>query len=133
MKFNEFHIVVKNLQIMMDWSFWWDIHQEIYLVLKWVNFTVTVFHVFFRLLCLLYEGKFYSYFQHKFLSLKMLNCLNIFQRSYGRPPRIIHVDANFVPYKPELVTGDDMWELLGKAFFHVFWTECVSLAKLVQE
>ena len=51
---------------------------------------------------------------------------NLF-RSYGRPPRTINIEANFVPFNPDILPTEDDWTLLGRPFFHTYWTDCVSL------
>ena len=52
--------------------------------------------------------------------------LLFFSRSYGRPLRQIRVEANFVPFNPDILLADDDWSLLGRPFFHTYWTDCVG-------
>ncbi|ELU03277.1 hypothetical protein CAPTEDRAFT_46000, partial [Capitella teleta] len=46
------------------------------------------------------------------------------QRPYGRPVRQIYVEANFVPFNPGILPGEDDWTLLGRPFFHIYITDC---------
>lgn len=55
------------------------------------------------------------------------------RRSYGRPPRSIHVQAAFVPFDAKTLPSEDDWSLLGRPFFHTFWTDCVSACYIVYE
>ena len=47
-------------------------------------------------------------------------------RSYGRPARTVQVEANFVPFNPDIIPTSEDWGLLGRPFFHTYWTDCVS-------
>lgn len=54
-----------------------------------------------------------------------LRCVFHFS-SYGRPSRTVCVEATFVPFNPSILPSDDEWTLLGRPFFHTYWTDCVS-------
>ena len=49
----------------------------------------------------------------------------VVDRSYGRTPRTVTTEASFVPFNPDILVGDDEWTLLGRPFFHTYWTDCV--------
>ena len=40
----------------------------------------------------------------------------LFFRSYGRAPKTINIEANFVPFNPDILPTDDDWTLLGRPF-----------------
>ncbi|MGH0136494.1 UNVERIFIED_CONTAM: hypothetical protein FKN15_061137 [Acipenser sinensis] len=44
--------------------------------------------------------------------------------SYGRPPKIIHLEANFVQFKEDLLPKEDNKALLTFPFLHIYWTDC---------
>ncbi|XP_059506058.1 trafficking protein particle complex subunit 10 isoform X1 [Stegostoma tigrinum] len=46
------------------------------------------------------------------------------RRSYGRPPKMIHLEANFVQFKEELIPKEGNRALLTFPFLHLFWTDC---------
>ncbi|XP_032889373.1 trafficking protein particle complex subunit 10 [Amblyraja radiata] len=46
------------------------------------------------------------------------------RRSYGRPPKMIHLEANFVQFKEELIPKEGNRALLTFPFLHIFWTDC---------
>uniref|UniRef100_A0A4W3JL46 Trafficking protein particle complex subunit 10 n=1 Tax=Callorhinchus milii TaxID=7868 RepID=A0A4W3JL46_CALMI len=46
------------------------------------------------------------------------------RRSYGRPPKMIHLEANFVQFKEELIPKEGNQALLTFPFLHVYWTDC---------
>ncbi|XP_035685725.1 trafficking protein particle complex subunit 10-like [Branchiostoma floridae] len=46
------------------------------------------------------------------------------RRSYGRPPRMVQVEANFVPFTDEMLPKEGDMSLLRQPFFHMFWTDC---------
>uniref|UniRef100_A0A673ZDQ1 Trafficking protein particle complex subunit 10 n=1 Tax=Salmo trutta TaxID=8032 RepID=A0A673ZDQ1_SALTR len=46
------------------------------------------------------------------------------RRSYGRPPKMIHLEANFVQFKEELLPKDGNRALLTFPFLHIYWTDC---------
>ncbi|KAI0210478.1 Trafficking protein particle complex subunit 10 [Lamellibrachia satsuma] len=46
------------------------------------------------------------------------------RRSYGRTPRTVKTEASFVPFNPDILIGDEEWTLLGRPFFHTYWTDC---------
>ncbi|XP_071496038.1 trafficking protein particle complex subunit 10-like [Diadema antillarum] len=46
------------------------------------------------------------------------------RRSYGRAPKMIHVDVNFVPYNSDLLPSENDRKLLQLPVFHMYWTEC---------
>lgn len=45
-------------------------------------------------------------------------------RSYGRAPKMIHLEANFVQFKEELLPKDGNRALLTFPFLHIYWTDC---------
>lgn len=50
-------------------------------------------------------------------------------RSYGRAPKMIHLEANFVQFKEELLPKEGNKALLTFPFLHIYWTDCcVSLS-----
>lgn len=53
-----------------------------------------------------------------------------FFRSYGRAPKMIHLESNFVQFKEELLPKEGNKALLTFPFLHIYWTECcVSIRK----
>ncbi|MBN3304545.1 TPC10 protein, partial [Amia calva] len=46
------------------------------------------------------------------------------RRSYGRPPKMIHLEANFVQFKEDLLPKEGNKALLTFPFLHIFWTDC---------
>ncbi|XP_010903475.2 trafficking protein particle complex subunit 10 isoform X2 [Esox lucius] len=46
------------------------------------------------------------------------------RRSYGRAPKMIHLEANFVQFKEELLPKDGNKALLTFPFLHIYWTDC---------
>ncbi|XP_041114693.1 trafficking protein particle complex subunit 10-like isoform X2 [Polyodon spathula] len=46
------------------------------------------------------------------------------RRSYGRPPKMIHLEANFVQFKEDLLPKEDNKALLTFPFLHIYWTDC---------
>ncbi|XP_028656367.1 trafficking protein particle complex subunit 10 isoform X1 [Erpetoichthys calabaricus] len=46
------------------------------------------------------------------------------RRSYGRPPKMIHLEANFVQFKEELLPSEGNKALLTFPFLHIYWTDC---------
>ncbi|XP_043928436.1 trafficking protein particle complex subunit 10 isoform X2 [Protopterus annectens] len=46
------------------------------------------------------------------------------RRSYGRPSKMIHLEANFVQFKEELIPKEGNKALLTFPFLHIFWTDC---------
>lgn len=46
------------------------------------------------------------------------------RRSYGRAPKMIHLESNFVQFKEELLPKEGNKALLTFPFLHVYWTEC---------
>lgn len=52
-------------------------------------------------------------------------------RSYGRAPKMIHLESNFVQFKEELLPKEGNKALLTFPFLHIYWTECcVSIRKI---
>lgn len=47
-----------------------------------------------------------------------------FSRSYGRAPKMIHLESNFVQFKEELLPKEGNRALLTFPFLHIYWTEC---------
>lgn len=45
-------------------------------------------------------------------------------RSYGRAPKMIHLESNFVQFKEELLPKEGNKALLTFPFLHIYWTEC---------
>ncbi|XP_044803487.2 trafficking protein particle complex subunit 10 isoform X3 [Bubalus bubalis] len=48
----------------------------------------------------------------------------IVDRSYGRAPKMIHLESNFVQFKEELLPKEGNKALLTFPFLHIYWTEC---------
>ncbi|XP_057707819.1 trafficking protein particle complex subunit 10 isoform X1 [Corythoichthys intestinalis] len=46
------------------------------------------------------------------------------RRTYGRPPKMIHLEANFVQFKEDLLPKDGTKALLTFPFLHIYWTDC---------
>ncbi|XP_018595482.1 trafficking protein particle complex subunit 10 isoform X2 [Scleropages formosus] len=46
------------------------------------------------------------------------------RRSYGRAPKMIHLEANFVQFKEELLPKEGNRALLTFPFLHIYWTDC---------
>uniref|UniRef100_A0A672KTR8 Trafficking protein particle complex subunit 10 n=1 Tax=Sinocyclocheilus grahami TaxID=75366 RepID=A0A672KTR8_SINGR len=46
------------------------------------------------------------------------------RRSYGRAPKMIYLEANFVQFKEELLPKEGNKALLTFPFLHVYWTDC---------
>ncbi|XP_042201859.1 trafficking protein particle complex subunit 10 [Callorhinchus milii] len=46
------------------------------------------------------------------------------RRSYGRPPKMINLEANFVAFKEDLLPKEGSKALLTFPFLHIFWTDC---------
>ncbi|XP_020926737.1 trafficking protein particle complex subunit 10 [Sus scrofa] len=46
------------------------------------------------------------------------------RRSYGRAPKMIHLESNFVQFKEELLPKEGNRALLTFPFLHIYWTEC---------
>ncbi|KAG5833739.1 hypothetical protein ANANG_G00279070 [Anguilla anguilla] len=46
------------------------------------------------------------------------------RRSYGRAPKMIHLEANFVQFKEELLPKEGNRALLTFPFLHMYWTDC---------
>ncbi|XP_015219071.1 trafficking protein particle complex subunit 10 isoform X2 [Lepisosteus oculatus] len=46
------------------------------------------------------------------------------RRSYGRPPKMIHLEANFVQFKEDLLPKEGNKALLTFPFLHIYWTDC---------
>lgn len=51
-------------------------------------------------------------------------------RSYGRAPKMIHLESNFVQFKEELLPKEGNKALLTFPFLHIYWTECCVSAPL---
>lgn len=45
-------------------------------------------------------------------------------RTYGRAPKMIHLEANFVQFKEELLPKEGNKALLTFPFLHIYWTDC---------
>lgn len=43
---------------------------------------------------------------------------------YGRAPKMIHLEANFVQFKEELLPKEGNKALLTFPFLHIYWTDC---------
>lgn len=48
----------------------------------------------------------------------------VLYRSYGRAPKMIHLESNFVQFKEELLPKEGNKALLTFPFLHIYWTEC---------
>uniref|UniRef100_A0A1A8MMX0 Trafficking protein particle complex 10 n=2 Tax=Nothobranchius pienaari TaxID=704102 RepID=A0A1A8MMX0_9TELE len=46
------------------------------------------------------------------------------RRTYGRAPKMIHLEANFVQFKEELLPKESNKALLTFPFLHIYWTDC---------
>ncbi|KAJ8350904.1 hypothetical protein SKAU_G00260340 [Synaphobranchus kaupii] len=46
------------------------------------------------------------------------------RRSYGRAPKMIHLEANFVQFKEDLLPKEGNKALLTFPFLHMYWTDC---------
>ncbi|XP_056145323.1 trafficking protein particle complex subunit 10 isoform X2 [Lampris incognitus] len=46
------------------------------------------------------------------------------RRTYGRAPKMIHLEANFVQFKEELIPKEGNKALLTFPFLHIYWTDC---------
>ncbi|XP_035310593.1 trafficking protein particle complex subunit 10 isoform X2 [Cricetulus griseus] len=46
------------------------------------------------------------------------------RRSYGRAPKMIHLESNFVQFKEKLLPKEGNKALLTFPFLHIYWTEC---------
>ncbi|ROI15598.1 Trafficking protein particle complex subunit 10 [Anabarilius grahami] len=46
------------------------------------------------------------------------------RRSYGRAPKMIYLEANFVQFKEELLPKEGNKALLTFPFLHIYWTDC---------
>ncbi|XP_061091559.1 trafficking protein particle complex subunit 10-like isoform X1 [Conger conger] len=46
------------------------------------------------------------------------------RRSYGRAPKMIHLEANFVQFKEDLLPKEGNKALLTFPFLHIYWTDC---------
>ncbi|XP_073732490.1 trafficking protein particle complex subunit 10 isoform X3 [Misgurnus anguillicaudatus] len=46
------------------------------------------------------------------------------RRSYGRAPKMIYLEANFVQFKEDLLPKDGNKALLTFPFLHIYWTDC---------
>lgn len=58
------------------------------------------------------------------LNVLLSGVLNIVSRSYGRAPKMIHLESNFVQFKEELLPKEGNKALLTFPFLHIYWTEC---------
>lgn len=50
--------------------------------------------------------------------------LSLLCRMYGRAPKMIHLEANFVQFKEELLPKKGNKALLTFPFLHIYWTDC---------
>ncbi|PNJ11369.1 TRAPPC10 isoform 4 [Pongo abelii] len=55
------------------------------------------------------------------------------RRSYGRAPKMIHLESNFVQFKEELLPKEGNKALLTFPFLHIYWTECCEELAFVFE
>ncbi|XP_062312495.1 trafficking protein particle complex subunit 10 isoform X1 [Osmerus eperlanus] len=46
------------------------------------------------------------------------------RRTYGRAPKMIHLEANFVQFKEDLLPKEGNKALLTFPFLHIYWTDC---------
>ncbi|XP_077981439.1 trafficking protein particle complex subunit 10-like [Glandiceps talaboti] len=46
------------------------------------------------------------------------------RRSYGRPPKTVHVEATFITFSQDVLPKEKDRTLLRQPFFHIYWTEC---------
>ncbi|XP_060796979.1 trafficking protein particle complex subunit 10-like isoform X1 [Neoarius graeffei] len=52
------------------------------------------------------------------------------RRSYGRAPKMIHLEANFVQFKEELLPKEGNKALLTFPFLRIYWTDCCCSVRL---
>lgn len=45
------------------------------------------------------------------------------RRSYGRPPKTVHIEASFVPYDEDILPKETDKTLVSRPYFHVFWAD----------
>lgn len=71
---------------------------------------------------------------HMFIFLFCL-LMSVFKlcRSYGRAPKMIHLESNFVQFKEELLPKEGNKALLTFPFLHIYWTECCVSKKTSEE
>ncbi|XP_064606870.1 trafficking protein particle complex subunit 10-like [Liolophura sinensis] len=46
------------------------------------------------------------------------------RRSYGRPPKTVHLEASFVPFDSDILPLETDRTLVSRPFFHIYWTDC---------
>ncbi|XP_071041764.1 trafficking protein particle complex subunit 10 isoform X2 [Parasteatoda tepidariorum] len=46
------------------------------------------------------------------------------KRSHMRNPKLVYVTGNFIPFSEERLPLEGTKNLLGQAFFHIYWTSC---------
>lgn len=51
-------------------------------------------------------------------------CVVLCVRSYGRAPKMIYLEANFVQFKEDLLPKEGNKALLTFPFLHIYWTDC---------
>ncbi|KAB0790211.1 hypothetical protein PPYR_15457 [Photinus pyralis] len=49
------------------------------------------------------------------------------RRSLGRPVRLVHIGAHFIPFSPDALPKENQWDLIRQPLFHVYWTECTDV------
>ena len=45
------------------------------------------------------------------------------RHSYGRPPKNVYIDAQFIKFTPQYLNEPEL-KLLGKPLLHTYWTDC---------
>ncbi|XP_050312441.1 trafficking protein particle complex subunit 10 [Anthonomus grandis grandis] len=46
------------------------------------------------------------------------------KRSLGRPIKMVHIGARFVPFSGNSLPKPGQWDLIRQPLFHTYWTEC---------
>ncbi|XP_022242094.1 trafficking protein particle complex subunit 10-like [Limulus polyphemus] len=49
------------------------------------------------------------------------------RRSYGRSPKMVKVEADFVPFNEDIIPQEGEWNISGHPLLHTYWTECSNL------
>lgn len=49
------------------------------------------------------------------------------RRSFGRPLKLIKLNASFVPFSREVLPTEKDWHLIRQPILHIYWTECSDL------
>jgi hypothetical protein len=49
-----------------------------------------------------------------------LNLVGDIFRSYGRPPKTVHIEASFVPYDEDILPKETDKTLVSRPYYHIF-------------